>query len=95
MRNNMNIHPGYHTTTCCELNKRRKYLAICKAKNSTKKKSLFIKQEPSNSFYTLSCVFFCEKIDVNIYGFVYIVFSNYDEITLKFSGSLAKCKSVI
>ena len=42
----MNICVGYHTTTMCfELNKRRKYLAKYKSKDSTKKTRKIIRAE--------------------------------------------------
>ena len=46
----MNICAGYHTTTMCfELNKRRKYLAKYKSKDSTKKTRQIIRAERKNN----------------------------------------------
>ena len=45
----LNIRSGYHTATMCfMLNKRRKYLAVCKSKDSMKKARKIIRAERKN-----------------------------------------------
>ena len=45
----LNIRSGHHTATMCfVLNKRRKYLAVYKSKDSTKKRRKIIRAERKN-----------------------------------------------